>query len=426
MKIVKASDLEEAFFTYKDSEEIAVVKEILEDVRQDGDSAVRRLTLKYDGVDLEEMRVNASEMKDAYHKIDGDRLVSSIRYAAENIRRFAERQREQVEDFEFEIVPGVSVGQKVIPIERVGIYVPGGRFPLVSTLLMCAIPAKVAGVAEIVVCSPPSHDGSIHPTILVAADILDLHELYQVGGAQAIAAMAYGTESIRKVDKVVGPGNKYVALAKREVFGIVGIDFIAGPTEIMIIADETANPEYLAADLLAQAEHDVDALPILVTTSLELAQKVREKIESAVQRLGDGETARLSVEKNCVILIVSDLDEAVEVANRRAPEHLEIQVRSPERYTDRFGNYGSLFIGEYSAETLGDYSSGLNHALPTNISARYTGGLSVKDFLKLQTTLRVTKDGLSAIGPTAKNLAEIEGLFGHAQSIAIRMRGNLS
>lgn len=426
MKIVKASDLEEAFFTYKDIEEIAVVKEIVEDVRRNGDSALKRLTLQFDGVALEELRVSTSEIKGAYRKIDGERLVSSIQYAAENIQRFAERQRRQMEAFEFEIVPGVFTGQKVIPIERVGIYVPSGRFPLVSTLLMCAIPAKVAGVAEIVVCSPPSHHGFIHPAILVAADMLNVHELYRVGGAQAIGAMAYGTRAIKKVDKIVGPGNKYVALAKKEVFGIVGIDFVAGPTEIMIIADETANPEYLAADLLAQAEHDGDALPILVTTSLELAHKVQEKIELTIQRLGTRETARLSIEKNCVILLVGDLDEAVEVANRRAPEHLQLQLKDPEHLVDQLRNYGSLFIGEYSAEALGDYSSGLNHTLPTNLGARYTGGLSVKDFLKLQTTLRVTKDGLLGVGPTARTLAEIEGLLGHAQSVATRMNADSS
>jgi len=435
MRIIRGTDLEESFFTYKDAEEIAVVREILRDVRQNGDDAVKRYTLKYDGVALEEMRVSVSEVKDAYHRVD-NKVISSIERAAENIKKFAEKQLVQFEDFEFEIVPGVFTGQKVMPIERVGIYVPGGRFPLVSTLLMCAIPAKVARVSDLAVCSPPSYNGSIprggislgsiHPAILVAADIVGVNEIYKIGGVQAIGAMAYGTQTIKRVDKIVGPGNRYVALAKKEVFGAVGIDFIAGPTEIMIIADETANPEYLAADLLAQAEHDVEALPVLVTTSMELADKVKKALEFQLQELKTRNTARISIDNNGKIILVNDMDEAVNIANKKAPEHLELQVKNPERYIDKFKNYGSLFTGEYSAEVLGDYSSGLNHTLPTNTSARYTAGLSVRDFLKLQTTLGVTKEGLSVIGPVAKTLAETEGLDGHARSIAIRINGDLS
>lgn len=421
MKIIKGSVLKKNYFAYKDSEEVSAISKILKDIRQNGDDAVTRYTLKFDGVRLTKMRVSATEIKNAHKKV-APKLVSALKYATENIKEFAEKQLSQFKEFDIEINPGVFAGQKVIPIERVGVYVPGGKFPLASTFLMCTIPAQVVAVPEIMVCSPPSYNGSIHPAILVAADIVGTTEIYKVGGVQAIAAMAYGTQTIRKVDKIVGPGNKYVALAKKEVFGPVGIDFIAGPSEIIIIADVTANPDYLAADLLAQAEHDVDALPILITTSAKLAQQVKKEVELQLGRLETKGTAKVSLNKNGLIIIVNNMNEAVNIANKKAPEHLELQVKKPERYVSKLKNYGSLFMGKYSPVVLGDYSSGLNHTLPTNTTARYTGGLGVKDFLKLQTTLRVQRKGLPAIGATAKTMAETEGLDGHAKSITIRIQ----
>lgn len=420
MKIIRAADLEEDFFNYRDIEETAKVKKVLKDVRQFGDAAVKRYTHKFDGVLLTKLGIGLMERKNAYTKVD-KKVIGAIGRAATNIKRFSRQQMNRLEDFESEIAPGVFCGQRITPIERIGIYAPGGRFPLVSTLLMCAIPAQVAGVNEIMVCSPPSCDGSIHPAMLVAADIAAVNEIYKIGGAQAIGAMAYGTETIRKVDKIVGPGNKYVTQAKKEVYGTVGIDFIAGPTEIMIIADETAKPEIVAADLLAQAEHDVEAIPLLITDSLKLALAVQKEVVCQMKRLRTKDVAKRSMSRNGRIVLVRDLDKAIEIAQRRAPEHLELQLRNPQSYVGRLKNFGSLFFGENAAEVLGDYSSGLNHVLPTNLAARYTGGLSVRDFIKVQTTLRVTKKGLSKIGSVARILAETEGMNAHAKSIRIRL-----
>jgi len=421
MRIIKAADLEESFFEYEEMEEIAVVKEILGDVKTNGDDAVRGYTLQFDEVALRELRVETNERREAYLHCSKE-IISCIKQAGMSIEKFARKQLKPFKDFEIEITPGVFCGQRVIPIERVGVYVPAGRFPLVSSLLMCVIPAKIAGVEEIAVCSPPSYNKSVHPMILAAAEMVGVDEIYRIGGAQAIAAMAYGTKTIKKVNKIVGPGNKYVVMAKREVFGVVGIDFMAGPTEIMIIADEKADPRIVAADLLAQAEHDREAVPILVTTSFTFAEKVKEEITLQLHELGTKSIAVFSVEKNGIIIIVNDMKEAIALANRKAPEHLELLVKTPSPYTTKLRNYGSLFLGKNSTQVLGDYGSGLNHVLPTNGSARYTGGLGVKDFIKLQTTLRVIKKGLSAIGPTAKALAEMEGLEGHTKSILMRMK----
>jgi len=410
-----ARNLEEGFFEYR--EEVRdEVKRIIDDVRQNGDEALKRYTSRFDGVSLKDLRVD--------FKIEETEIgeIKAIKTSIDNVKKFAEKQLEHFKNIDYEIAPGVFTGQRVIPIERVGIYVPGGRYPLVSTLIMCAVPAKVAGVGEIVICTPPSYRGTVHPVILAVVGLIGVHEVYAVGGAQAIAAMAYGTETIKKVDKIVGPGNRYINLAKKEVFGAVGIDFIAGPTEILIIADETSNPEIIAADLLAQAEHDVDALPILVTNSTELAERVQKEVKSRVEKLQTKDVAGKTMEKNGVIVLVDSLEDAVTIANRRAPEHLELQVKEPGKYVDKIKNYGTLFIGKLAAVALGDYSSGLNHTLPTNTGARYTGGLSVKDFLKLQTALRVTEKGIKEIGPVAKTLAKIEGLDGHARSIEVRIK----
>lgn len=421
MKIVRLEDLGDDFFKYSEIEEIDSVKKIIADVKDQGDDAVRKYTAQFDNAELEQFEVSETEIKNAYHQMEREN-IAAIELAAENIRRFAHKQKEQLTDFEFEIRNGVFTGQKIIPIERVGVYTPGGSYPLPSTVLMCAIPARVAGVDEIIVCSPPRHNGTIHPAILVASDICHVTRIYKIGGVQAIAAMAYGTESINRVDKIVGPGNKYVTLAKKMVYGAVGIDFIAGPTELMIIADKHANPEFIAADLLGQAEHDVDAVPILVTTSLEIANAVNQELQRQLASLKTVEIARKSLKNNGKIILVETLDEAFLIANQKAPEHLELQVKNAEIYVDKLKNFGSLFVGNYSAEALGDYSSGLNHTLPTNNCARYTGGLSVKDFLKFQTTLRVTEEGLSSIGSTAVKFGLMEGLQGHARSVEFRLK----
>lgn len=420
MKIVKYKDIGDDFYTYQEITEIESVRQIIDDVIREGDRAVKNYTLKFDGAELDEFVVTRRDVEQAYISID-KRMISSLEIAAENIRKFAVKQKEQFVDFEYEIRPGVYTGQKVIPIHRIAVYTPGGNFPLPSTVLMGAIPAQVAGSKEIVLTSPPTHHHSIHPAILVAADICGITEIYKIGGVQAIAALAYSTESIKRVDKIVGPGNQYVTAAKKLVYGTVGIDFIAGPSEVFIIADETANVEYIAADLLAQAEHDKNAVPILATDSDKLAQNVIPEIEKQLEVLKTASIARESIQKNGIIILVDELKKAVEIANRKAPEHLELQVNQPEKYVDKLTNYGSLFIGENAVEALGDYSSGLNHTLPTNTTARYTGGLSVKDFLKFQTTLRVTSSGLTEIGPAARDMGVLEGLDGHARSVEWRL-----
>jgi histidinol dehydrogenase len=421
VKVIKYNEIDEDFFKYQEIEEIKNVKKIINDVKGIGDKALKKYTRQFDNVELDQIKISGIEIENAYKRATKDEL-EAIEQAAENIKIFAKKQREQFKNFEFEIKKGVLTGQIIKPIERVGVYVPGGNFPLVSTLLMCVIPAQVAGVLEIAVCSPPTYEGSIHPLILSVAYALKITEIYKLGGAQAIAALAHGTKAVRKVDKIVGPGNKYVQAAKKEVSGTVGIDFIAGQTEIMIIADETADAKILASDLLSQAEHDVDALPILTTTSERLAKSVLSEVEKQLNALKTKEIAKETITKKGMIILLNKIDEGIELANRRGPEHLEIQIKEAEKYKDKFRNYGSLFIGKYSAEALGDYSSGLNHTLPTNTTSRYTGGLSVKDFLKIQTILKVTEEGLEEIGPTAEKMAEIEGLHAHGESIRKRYK----
>jgi histidinol dehydrogenase len=421
MNIISASDIPPSFFTYAPLQEKNAILPILHEVRTSGDAAIRKYTQKYDRVSIDSLKVSPTDIEHAY-TLFTEKEQASLEKAAHLIRTFATHQRNQYADFEIEPVPGVFTGQKIEPLERVGIYVPGGRFPLVSSVLMCGIPALVAGVSEIALCSPPTCSGSPHPAILVAADSIGISEIYAMGGVQAIAALAYGTETVKRVDKIVGPGNAYVTAAKKAVFGEVGIDFIAGPTEIMIIADGSASPDIVAADLYAQAEHDPQALPVLVTTSQHLATSVQALLKEHVASLDPTHPAHQSITSNGMIILVSDLEEAVHIANRRAPEHLHVYLHTPSPVLHGVHHYGSLFVGPYAAEVLGDYSSGLNHTLPTNRTARYTGGLSVRDFLKIQTTLRVSETGFLHIGPVAQALAEIEGLEGHARSIISRMK----
>jgi len=420
MRIVGSSVLKKNFFEYKELADVAAVRTIISGVIKNRDEAVRYYTTMFDGCTIEETRIDEGEIEAAYSNIDKD-VAGALQSALENIKQFSRKQLEQFENFEFEIAPGVIVGQKVTPIERVGIYVPGGRFPLVSTLLMCAIPAQVAGVKEIALCSPPRFKESIHPLILAACGMCGIKEAYRIGGVQAIAAMAYGTQTVKKVDKIVGPGNRFVTQAKKEVFGITGIDFVAGPTEILIIADESAHADVVAADLLAQAEHDTEAVPILVTVSRMIAEGVNKEVDLQLNGLATRDIAKESIENNGIIILVKDIDEAIDIANKKSPEHLQLHVKDPVQYIDKLISFGSLFVGEHSAEALGDYSAGINHTLPTNTCARYTAGLGVKDFIKLQTTLKVGKKGLDKIGPVARILASTEGLDGHARSIAKRL-----
>lgn len=419
MKIIKYENVDQDVFSGLESPDPVEVRQILEQVKQKGDRAVKAYTRQFDGIILETLKIEKSAFEEAKANLDRETILALERAAA-NIRKFAEKQLQQLQDFEFEIVPGVFTGQRVVPIERVGVYVPGGNFPLVSSLLMGVLPARVAGVKEVVVCTPPGIDGKIHPAILTAAAIAGVDEIFTVGGIQAVAAMAYGSETIKSVDKIVGPGNRYVTAAKKEVFGEVGIDFIAGPSEVLIFADEFADPRWIAADLLAQAEHDILAVPLLVTTSSELARAVRKEIDRQLPLLKTREIAAQALKKNGLIILVEDLDQAVEFSNLKAPEHLELHLKQPQAFSQKCKNFGSLFIGKHAAEVLGDYNSGLNHTLPTSRAARYTGGLSVLDFVKVLTTLRVTEEGLGKIAPDARILAQLEGLCAHANAITIR------
>lgn len=420
MRIVHAEQLGESFYQ-RPCGPGQDVRPLLEEVRLHGDTAVRALTLRYDGVQLESFRVEKEEIRGAFaHVPEG--LVAAIRRCIDRLHLFCERQLADYKDFDMEVEPGLFIGQRVVPIERVGVYAPGGRFPLISSVYMGVVPARVAGVREVVVCSPPAYQGSVHPALLVAAELAGADEVYRIGGVQAIAALAYGTESVRAVHKIVGPGNAFVTAAKREVYGQVGIDFVAGPSEVLIIADEQADAEVVAADLLAQAEHDPDASPVLVTTSASLAERVRAEVTRQVASLATAAVAKAAVERNGLIILASSREKAIAIANRRAPEHLELQVRDVEPYLAGLRNFGSLFLGAGAAEALGDYSSGLNHVLPTNGAARYTGGLGVRDFVKVQTVLRVEGGLPTCPIEDGVQLARAEGLEAHARSLQVRRK----
>ncbi|HDT11240.1 MAG TPA: histidinol dehydrogenase, partial [bacterium] len=372
-----------------------------------------------DKVRIEVFEVEKSEIQKSMESVSFD-LISMINNAISNLTTFAKKQMESLQDFEIEIQSGVYSGQKVIPIHRVGIYVPGGRYPLFSSLLMAVVPAKVAGVKEMIICSPPNPQGKIHPIILAAAAASGVDRIFRIGGAQAIAAMAYGTASIPRVDKIVGPGNSYVTAAKKIVYGDVGIDFIAGPTEILIIGDEYANPDFIAADLIAQAEHDCNACPVFLTNSAFKADHVEKKVNHLLNNLRTNSTAVSSLKENGYIIVVDSWEHAIEYANQKAPEHVALFMDKPEIILPKLKNFGTLFIGEWSPEVLGDYCCGVNHILPTSGAARYTGGLSVKDFLKTQTTLRVDKEGFERISLIASSFAQAEGLTAHAKSVEVR------
>ncbi|MCJ7804633.1 histidinol dehydrogenase [Patescibacteria group bacterium] len=389
-----------------------LVTKIIKEVRKNGDSAVRKYTAFFDDIKIKKFRVSKEEIKEAYRKID-KRNLKAIEIASQNIKEFAQKQLEQFQDFEYN-KDGVAVGQKIVPIEKIGVYVPGGNYPLPSTALMCIIPAKVAGVRNIFVCSP-----KIKIETIVAADFAGADLIFKVGGAQAIAAMAYGTSSIPKVDKIVGPGNKYVTQAKKEIFGDCGIDFLAGPSELLIIGDKWANPKFIAADLLAQSEHDIEAKITFITDSLSLIKEVEKELKLQIKKMRTKSISQKTLRRKKIIK-VKNLSEAISLANELAPEHLVIMTKNPKKLLNKAKNYGSLFLGDYSAVVFGDYGSGTNHVLPTNKTAKYTGGLSVKDFIKIQTYQYINKKGASKLKKIGVNFANMEGLDAHKKSIEIR------
>ena len=398
------------------------VGEILEEIRFNKDIGVKKYNLLFDKNPRENFRVTRDEIVKAYKQVDV-KFIEDLKIAAKNIEEFAKAQKNSFNnEFEKDIYPGVTLGQKHIPIESALAYVPGGSYPLFSTALMLIIPAKIAGVKRICACSPAMKDSEyINPKTLVAMDIAGADEIYAVGGVQAIGAFAYGTDSIKPVDIIVGPGNKYVTEAKRQCYGKGGIDFVAGPSEVLIIADESANPSYIAADVLAQCEHDYNARGILITTDKTLAKEVNKKVNEILVDLPTKDIASLSWNNNGEIILVDNLQEAVKLSNKYAPEHLELNVKNTDEIIDKLTNYGSLFIGQYSAEVFGDYVSGTNHTLPTLRASRYTGGVWVGTFIKTCTTQRLSKGAVDLLAPVAYDLAMDEGLYAHANAAKVRM-----
>lgn len=400
-------------------EQRKAVLEILANVQKEGDQALRNYTEKFDGVLLEALKVTESDFKEAYQKLDAN-LVPIIKEATENIRDYHSRQVKQswmtMKD------NGTILGQKITPLDAVGVYVPGGKAAYPSSVLMNVIPAQVAGVERIVMVSPPGKDGTIPAGVLVAADILGVKEIYKVGGAQAVGALAYGTDTIKPVDKIVGPGNIFVALAKREVYGNVDIDMIAGPSEIVVLADETALPNEIAADLLSQAEHDERASSILVTPSMELAEAVSEEVERQLSLLPREAIARASINDFGAIYVTGDLDEAIKVVNELAPEHLEIVTEEPMEQVGKIKHAGAIFIGRYSSEPVGDYFAGPNHVLPTNGTARFSSPLSVDDFTKKSSIISYSKKAIEENGPKIAAFARLEGLEAHARAVEERLK----
>jgi histidinol dehydrogenase len=397
----------------------AAVNDILLNVRTNKDEALFKYTKDFDKADINASNivVTKEEIEEAYTKVD-PALVDVIRKSLKNIKEYHEKQKQYSW---FDSKPdGTILGQKVTPLARAGVYVPGGKAAYPSSVLMNVVPAKVAGVEQIIMCTPPDHEGKVYPTTLVAANEAGVDVVYKAGGAQAIAAMAYGTESIPKVDKICGPGNIYVALAKKAVFGYVSIDSVAGPSEILVIADETANPRYVAADLLSQAEHDEMASAILITTSSELANKVSAEIDGFLKELSRSEIISKSLDNYGYILLVDDINEAVSVANDIASEHLEIVTKDPFNVMTKIKNAGAIFLGEYSSEPLGDYFAGPNHVLPTNGTAKFFSALSVDDFIKKSSIISYSREALEAIHNDIENFAAAEHLTAHANSIKVR------
>ena len=395
----------------------AIVADIIADVRANGDRAVLDYNLKFDKARLETLLVSQKEIDEAFASVEPE-FLTILEQAAENIRNFHSRQVRN--SFVIADKPGIVLGQKVTPIERVGVYVPGGTAAYPSTVLMDTIPAKIAGCPMIVMVTPPGKDGKINPVILAAAKIAGVDLIFKVGGAQAVAALAYGTESIPKVDKIVGPGNAFVAEAKKQVFGLVSIDMIAGPSEILVIADGNSDPAHVAADLLSQAEHDKLASAVLVTDSADLAEKVSAELEKQIPLLPRAEIARASIDNNGKIIVAENLMQGIEISNEISPEHLELMVDDPFAYLDAVKHAGSIFMGRNCPEALGDYFAGPNHTLPTSGTARFSSPLSVDDFVKKSQFTYYTADALQAVADSINYFANKEGLQAHGKSAMIR------
>lgn len=396
-----------------------IVADIIYDVRRNGDEALFRYSKKFDGADLTTLEVSDEEIEAAFRSVD-PKLIEIIRQAKENIWAFHENQKRS--GFVMTGEGGAVMGQRVIPLDKVGLYVPGGTAAYPSSVLMNCVPALIAGVEEIVMVTPPSKDGGVNPVILAAAKIAGVGRVFKIGGAQAVAALAYGTESVPAVDKIVGPGNKFVAEAKKQVFGKVAIDMIAGPSEILVIADGASNPAHVAADLLSQAEHDKNASAVLVTDDAEFAEKVSAELEKQIPLLEREEIARASIDNNGKIILVSSIEEAVKISNELAPEHLEVSVDDPFDYLDSIKHAGSIFLGRYCPEAVGDYMAGPNHTLPTSGTARFSSPLSVDDFVKKSQFTYFTKKSLKDIYEKVAYFADSEGLGAHAESARIRFK----
>ena len=400
----------------------AIVADIIADVRENGDTAVKAYCAKFDKAELTSLEVTPEEIQEAISQVEPE-FLDILREAAENIRSFHSRQVRN--SFVIADKPGIVLGQKITPIEKVGVYVPGGTAAYPSTVLMDTIPAKIAGCPQLVMVTPPGRDGKVNPAILAAADLAGVNRIFKVGGAQAIAALADGTESIPRVDKIVGPGNAFVAEAKKQVFGRVSIDMIAGPSEILVIADGKSNPVHVAADLLSQAEHDKLASAVLVTDSEKLAQAVQAELERQLPLLPRQEIARASIENNGKIIVAETLMAGIEIANEIAPEHLELQVDDPFSYLDAIQNAGSIFLGRSCPEALGDYFAGPNHTLPTSGTARFSNPLSVDDFVKKSQFSYYTPEALAKAADKIAAFAEKEGLRAHGRSVTIRKEESL-
>ena len=422
IKIYKFGEVpaEEIFARFNPTASVSdVVSEIIQKVIDEKDDALKFYAKKFDGVELNSLEVTQAEIDEAYERAD-KKFIEIVEESAKNIREFHEKQKR--DGFALKKENGVIVGQKITPIEKVGLYVPGGTASYPSTVLMDAIPAKIAGCKEIVMVTPPSKSGSVNPNILVSAKIAGVDRIFKVGGAQAIAGLAYGTESIPKVDKIVGPGNAFVAEAKKQVFGKVSIDMIAGPSEILVVADNTNNPAHIASDLLSQAEHDKMASAVLVTDDMAFANAVSQELERQIPTLLRKEIARKSIDDNGKIIVADNLLQAIEIANEIAPEHLELCVDEPFAYLDKVAHAGSVFLGKYCPEALGDYFAGPNHTLPTSGTARFSSPLSVDDFVKKTQYLYYTEEALSEVADKVAYFAEKEGLQAHAKSASIRSK----
>lgn len=422
MNIIKYENMEQIKSIFNNQSEpvdkvMDSVRDIIKNVRLNGDKALFEYTEKFDGVKLESLLVSQQEIEDAYNSMDSY-FIETLMQAKSNIEKFHKHQVHN--NFMFTSEDGVVLGQKYTAIEKVGVYVPGGTAAYPSTVLMDIIPAKIAGVEEIIMVTPPLKDGSVNPHILATAKIVGVDKIFKIGGAHAVAALSYGTESVPRVYKIVGPGNIYVATAKQLVYGQVDIDMIAGPSDILIIADETGDYKQLSADLLSQAEHDFLATSILVTNSLELAEKVSEEVENQLKSLQRREMAQTSISNQGKIIVVDNIEQAVEISNIIAPEHLEVCTKEPFSLLDSIRNAGSIFLGNYTPEVLGDYFAGPNHTLPTNGTAKFSSPLSVDDFIKKSSFSYYTKDALKKVYARVADFAYREGLDAHAKSIKVR------